>query len=88
MKNVELKYTIYRKIIGGGANAPLGPPLATALASHMSGVWKRQIRSARSILLSLLKIHSQSLNDEKFCTLMAEVEGIMNSRPLTVEIFK
>ena len=32
-----------------------------------------------------LKTHNQSFNDESFCTLMAEVEGIMNSRPLTVE---
>ena len=32
-----------------------------------------------------LILNSQSLNDESFCALMAEVEGIMNSRPLTVE---
>ena len=51
----------------------------------MCGVWERQIRSARSILLSLLKTQSQSLNDKSFCTLMAEIEGVMNSRPLTVE---
>ena len=43
------------------------------------------IRSTRSILLSLMKTYSQSLNDESFHTLMAEVEVIMNSRPLTVE---
>ena len=40
---------------------------------------------ARSIVLSLLKNHSQSLNDESFPTLMTEVERIMNSRPLTVQ---
>ena len=51
----------------------------------MGGVMEQQIRSARSIFLSLLKTHSQSLNDESFSTLMAEVERFMNSRPLTVE---
>ena len=54
-------------------------------ASHMGGVWERQIRSARIILEGLLKTHSHSLNDESLRTLMAEVELIINSRPLTVE---
>ena len=57
----------------------------TPAASHMGGVWEQQIRPERSILLSLLKTHSQSLNDKSFPTLMAEVEGITNSRLLTVE---
>ena len=34
--------------------------------------------------VSLLKTHSQSLNDESFCILMA-VERIMNCKSLTVE---
>ena len=54
------------------------------LASHMGGVWKRQIQSARAILSFLLKTHGQSL-DESLNTLMTEVEGILNSRPITVE---
>ena len=54
-------------------------------ASHMGGVWERQIRTARGILEGLLKTHDQSLNDETLRTLMAEVESIMNSRPLTVK---
>ena len=54
-------------------------------ASHMGGVWERQIRSAKIILEGLLKTHSHSLNDESLRTLMAEVELIINSRPLTVE---
>ena len=54
-------------------------------ASHMGGVWERQIRSVRSILSSLLYTHGESLNDESFRTLLAEVEAILNSRPLTVE---
>ena len=52
----------------------------------MGGVWERQIRSARNILSSLLKTHGRSLNDEALSTLMAEVEAVMNSRPLTVEL--
>ena len=55
------------------------------LASIMGDVWERQIRSARAILSSLLKTHGQSLDDESLITLMTEVEGILNSRPLTVE---
>ena len=51
------------------------------LGSHMGEVWERQIRSAKAILLSLLKIHGQSLDE----SLMTEVEGILNSRPLTIE---
>ena len=54
-------------------------------ASHMGGIWERQIRTARTILDALLKTHSCSLNDEKFRTLLAETERIINYRPLTVE---
>ena len=54
-------------------------------ASHMGGVWKRQIRSARTILEELVKTHSHSLNDEPLRTLMAEVELIINLRPHTEE---
>ena len=52
----------------------------------MGGVWERQIRSARSILSSLLKTHDHSMKDESLNTLMAEVEAILNSCPLTVEL--
>ena len=54
-------------------------------ASHMGGVWERRIRSARSILVSLLKNHGTCLKDESLHTLMAEVEANANTRPLTVE---
>ena len=54
-------------------------------ASHMGGVWERQIQSARTILEGLLKAHSHSLNDKSLKTLMAEMELRINSRPLTVE---
>ena len=54
-------------------------------ASHFGGVWERQIRTVRSILNSLMMTHGHSLNDESFRTFMVEVEGIINSRPLTTE---
>ena len=54
-------------------------------ASHIRGVWERQIRSARSILSALLITHGKSLDDESLRTLMAEAEAVVNSRPLTVE---
>ena len=53
--------------------------------SHMGGDWERQIRSARTILEGLLKTHSHSFSDESLRTLMAEVELIINSKPLIVE---
>ena len=48
-------------------------------------MWKRQIRSARSILVVLLKIHGTSLNDESLRTFLAEVEAIVNTRRITSE---
>ncbi|XP_038061252.1 uncharacterized protein LOC119731982 [Patiria miniata] len=50
-------------------------------ASHMGGVWERQIRTIRSILGSLL--HQQLTDDEGLNTLMCIVEGIVNGRPIT-----
>ena len=53
-------------------------------ASHMGGVWERQIRSVGSILSALLREHGHALDEESFSTLLTEVECIINSRPLTV----
>ena len=46
----------------------------------MGGAWERMIRSIRRILAALMT--TQTLTDEALTTLMAEVEGIINSRPL------
>ena len=51
-------------------------------ASHMGGIWERQIRSIRRILLALTQ--QQLLDDESLTTLMCQVEAIINSRPITV----
>ena len=55
-------------------------------ASNMGGAWERQIRSARTILTSLLKTHGTSQNDELLHTLLIEVEAIVNSYPLTTDL--
>ena len=55
-------------------------------ASNMGGFCERQIRSACSILNSLLKIHGTNLPEEALQTLVVEVEVIVNSRPLTTEV--
>lgn len=49
-------------------------------ASHMGGVWERLIRSIRRILKALLQ--EQLVTDETLVTFMAEVERILNDRPL------
>ena len=54
-------------------------------ASHMGGVWERQIRSVRSVLDVLLKNHGQQLDDESLRTLLVECEAVVNSRPLTTQ---
>lgn len=50
-------------------------------ASHMSGVWERQIRTARSILSSFLSKNGTQLDEESLRTLVCEAEAIVNSRP-------
>ncbi|KAI4871708.1 hypothetical protein NFI96_005782 [Prochilodus magdalenae] len=53
-------------------------------ASHMGGAWERMIGVARRILDSMLQQTSPSrLTHDVLSTLMAEVTGIINSRPLT-----
>ena len=54
-------------------------------ASHMGGVWERQIRTVRSALSALLDRHGTQLDDELLLTLMVEAEAIVNSRPLTTD---
>ena len=50
-------------------------------ASHHGGVWERCIRTVRKVMKALLK--EQILDDEGLCTLMCEVESIVNGRPIT-----
>jgi hypothetical protein len=50
-------------------------------ASHMGGVWERQIRTVRKSLNAIMK--EQVLDDEQLDTLFCEVEAIVNNRPIT-----
>lgn len=54
-------------------------------ASHMGGIWERQIRTVRSVLSALLEKNGQQMNDEALRTFMCEAEAVVNSRPLTAE---
>lgn len=54
-------------------------------ASHMGGVWERQIRSVRNVLATPLQANGSQLNEEALSTFMCEAEAIVNSRPLTVD---
>lgn len=52
-------------------------------ASHFGGVWERLIRSVRKVLYSIMCEQHIRLSDEGLMTLFCEVEGILNSRPIT-----
>ena len=54
-------------------------------ASHMGGIWERQMRTTRSVLSSLLLGHGTQLDDEFLRTLMTEAGSIVSCCPLTVE---
>ena len=52
-------------------------------ASHMGGVWERLIGTCRRILDSILANYTvHKLTHESLSTFMAEIVGIVNSRPL------
>ena len=52
-------------------------------SQHMGGVWERQVRSVKTILMSMLKGYVGRLNDKSLRTSLVEVEAIVNSRSLT-----
>jgi hypothetical protein len=70
---------IQNYLLRHNVNWTFNPPSA----SHMGGVWERQVRSIRKILSALVHEHAGRLNDESLRTLLCEVENIINSRPLT-----
>ena len=51
----------------------------------MGGAWERLVGVVKRVLRGVLPLHSQdrALNPDVFCTVLAEVESVVNSRPLT-----
>lgn len=64
-----------------GCEFLMNPPAA----SHMGGVWERQIRTIRSVLSAILDQSAQRLDSTSLRTFLYEVMAIVNSRPLTTE---
>ena len=50
-------------------------------ASHMGGVWERQIRTVKKDLQAIIGV--QVVDDDRLHTLFCEVEAIVNGRPIT-----
>ncbi|XP_075170482.1 uncharacterized protein LOC142242847 [Haematobia irritans] len=48
---------------------------------HMGGAWERMIRSTKSVLMDI--ISERNLREEQLRAALADVENILNSRPLT-----
>ncbi|XP_047674529.1 uncharacterized protein LOC125145500 [Tachysurus fulvidraco] len=53
-------------------------------ASHMGGIWERQIRTVRSVLSWVLSQSAGRLDDASLRTFFYEAMSIINSRPLSV----
>ncbi|XP_055056153.1 uncharacterized protein [Misgurnus anguillicaudatus] len=65
-----------------GCEFVMNPPSA----SHMGGVWERQIRTIRSVLTSILDQSSRTLDSSSLRTYLYEVMAIINSRPMTAHL--
>lgn len=72
---------IKRQLLERDCEFHFNPPAA----SHMGGVWERQIRTVRSVLNGLVKKPDARLTTSSLSTLFYEVMAIVNSRPLSVE---
>ena len=55
-------------------------------ASHMGGLWERQICTVRNVMSTLLTQHTGQLEEESLRTFMVEAVAIVNCHPLTVNI--
>jgi hypothetical protein len=77
MCNEECK----RRLMEFDCEFEFNPPAA----SHMGGVWERQIRSVRSVLFSIFGDNKKPLKPSELRTLLHEAAAVVNSRPLCVE---
>ena len=57
----------------------------TPTSSHLGGVWERQIRTIRSVLMSILEQSAKQLDSSSLRTFLYEVMAVVNSRPLTTD---
>lgn len=53
-----------------------------AYSPHHGGIWDAGIKSAKQLLLKVLETSPTKLTFEAFCTILCQVECILNSRPL------
>ena len=51
------------------------------VSPHMGGAWERMVRSIKSVLMKILP--KRDLREEHLRAALADVENILNSRPLT-----
>jgi hypothetical protein len=70
-----------RRLLECDCEFEFNPPAA----SHMGGVWERQIRSIRSALFGLFGEHKRPLKPSELSTFLHEAAAIVNNRPLCVE---
>lgn len=82
----ELQQTIYsednqEKIVTECSNKGINFNFIPPRAPHFGGLWEAAVKSAKHLLLR--SVSTASLTYEELETVVVEVEGILNSRPLT-----
>ena len=73
LNQVQLADTLSQEGVDWRFTPPASP--------HFGGSWERLLRSTKRALHAVLEDHT--VTDEMLLTVMAEVEGLLNSRPLT-----
>ena len=73
LNQAQLADTLSQEEVDWRFNPPASP--------HFGGSWERLVRSAKRALHAV--IADRAVTDEMLLTVMAEVEGLLNSRPLT-----
>lgn len=70
--SLELQQLLAKKKIAFHFNPPAAP--------HFGGAWEREIRSVKSALYTVIGV--QSVSEEVLCTVLLEVEAILNKKTL------
>ncbi|XP_045031860.1 uncharacterized protein LOC116918548 [Daphnia magna] len=81
----ELREAVTRlndvKIAGQLARKEIRWHFSPPAVPHFGGVWERLVRSCKEALRAILG--QQTVKEETFATVVIEVEGLLNNRPLT-----